>query len=1258
MVPEENTQTSSDTQTHTSLSSWQEDVWESDTIDQQLQTKKTATSYSTPLRHTGSSSPSDTEQRLQFLRDMEKARKQLALFRQEMNGLATQIHGITDDLHESKTRVHEIEQDLTETQEDNVNLQVLLEKAVKSQKESDVFATQAIRNIHSDLNLVVRENNQLQERLASIEYIQREHKGNVHDMISRMQEYVFMLEQAQDTIQLMQEPPIRHHHPTSLGVEHISMSLQDLGLESRRTSESSSYITEDEEMGISIRKESQLVNRQHLTVPSSYITSHPRIVHKRASFPAFLPSPILAPQKDLSDQAAKIQELLSRIEQNERVRDTAKHMRPLLTDRNALSQCDTEIKKAQMYIDYFTDEVHKLMNRSSGKSSAMAEGALHASQSDASLDPSSASTTEVGIPSTKKRYSTLDLLTTDTPYNKPKVSLKLHELEYKLDVEKKVLDGTKTLADALDRQQSAAQSDRKQRDEIKNQMYESIEKLGLLSRALRKYKGLYIGEGEEEEEDYGNLEAERRDAFSYPVVFMIELETPPSARLPPGFRRPVTGKLQLEILEARELAHAPTRMIRSPETTVYIKIDGNIVTKSKPSRTDRWMDLCEIHVNKASEVEVAIYDHDAERSLPIGMFWLRITDIAEGLRKRKIQQDSGQGWAPADDAMRQRQLDSSGEQQQQNQQQNATLSTAEDGNGIQAWFDVEPVGEISLRLNFVRESANRRPLDKLGRAGAVRQRPEAIHEMNGHQFAEKKFYNVMKCALCGDFLVNSGYQCEDCVYTCHKKCYTKVVTKCISKSEKDVDEDKLNHKIPHRFEPITNIGANWCCHCGYMLSLGSRSAKKCSECGITCHIKCAHLVPDFCGLSMEMANQMLAEIKAAKRKTGDGSTKATATLANQLSQMQIHGGDSPSPSPSTSATTKPYAPIPNTASSSGQSPPLPPKDTVAPPPPATTTAASVTRRVTLDDFSFLAVLGKGNFGKVMLAEDRHDQNIYAVKVLKKRFIIDNDEIESLRSEKRIFQAANRERHPFLIGLHSCFQTESRVYFVMEYVRGGDLMWHIQREPFSERRAKFYACEVLLALEYFHSLGIIYRDLKLDNIMLGLDGHIKVADYGLCKEGMFYGNNTGTFCGTPEFMSPEILLEQRYGRASPFRGEDEDEIFDAILEDDILYPINMSRDSVSICQRLLTRDPAHRLGAGPDDAADIRAHPFFRGVNWDDMLAKRVPPPFYPTVNGRLDTSNFDEQFTAERPALTPIPGGMNRAEQQEFVQFSYVAGDA
>lgn len=179
------------------------------------------------------------------------------------------------------------------------------------------------------------------------------------------------------------------------------------------------------------------------------------------------------------------------------------------------------------------------------------------------------------------------------------------------------------------------------------------------------------------------------------------------------------------------------------------------------------------------------------------------------------------------------------------------------------------------------------------------------------------------------------------------------------------------------------------------------------------------------------------------------------------------------------------------------------------------------RKVSLEDFNFLAVLGKGNFGKVMLAEEKVSSQLFAVKVLKKDFIIENDEVESTKSEKRVFLAAAREQHPFLLGLHSCFQTETRIYFVMEYVSGGDLMLHIQREQFTPRRAKFYAAEVLLALEYFHRQGIVYRDLKLDNILLTLDGHVKVADYGLCKEDMWYGKTTATFCGTPEFMAPEV-----------------------------------------------------------------------------------------------------------------------------------------
>ncbi|KAG0767672.1 hypothetical protein G6F57_008129 [Rhizopus arrhizus] len=984
---------------------------------------------------------------------------------------------------------------------------------------------------------------------------------------------------------------------------------------------------------------------------------------------------------DLFD--VKIRELKAKIAQNERMRDKAYQLKPLLTDKNALSQCETEIKECQKYIDYFTEELIKIESR---KDSDIPDTEL-----------SSHSThTPVAESRDIKKYSTLDLLKTETLYNKSKVSLKLHELEYKLDVENKVLAGIKTMADVMDRDPSL--SDRRRRVELQGQMYESIEKLSLLTKALRKYKSLYIGEGDEDD-DY-------------------EPEASSGIRMTPGLRRPVTGKLQLQIVEARGLAHAPTRMFKTPDTIVYVKIDGNIVFRSKLSRQDKWLDLCETHVNKATEVEISIYDQEAERSLPIGIFWLKITDIAEGLRKKKIQQESDPGWVPAD-VYQQQEGTKQQTEPRPSQQEPRDIELTEDG--IQAWFDVEPSGEMLLQVNFVREAANRRPLDKLGRVGAVRQRKEEVHEMNGHQFVEKKFYNIMKCALCGEFVVNSGYQCEDCEYSCHKKCYTKVVTKCISKinTDKDSDEDKLNHRIPHRFEPITNIGANWCCHCGYMLPLGSKGAKKCSECSITCHTKCQHFIPDFCGLSMEMANQMLAEIKAAnKRKTLE--TSVTPSTSSTTSKPKRTSND-PSFEDFSNLSLNQQKPLPQPATSSHtvgrvQQPPILPTHgqpyqyplqtndpryhqqqtgrpgNASPIRPmyiqqtsqvdAVQKTASVKqsasqqrpneRRVTLNDFNFLYVLGKGNFGKVMLAEDKYDKKLYAVKVLKKRFIIDNDEIESVRSEKRIFLAANRERHPFLIGLQSCFQTESRVYFVMEYVSGGDLMWHIQREPFSERRAKFYACEVLLALEYFHSQGIIYRDLKLDNIMLGLDGHIKVADYGLCKENMWYESTTGTFCGTPEFMAPEILLEQKYGRAvdwwafgvlvyemllgqSPFRGEDEDEIFDAILEDEILYPVNMSRDSVSICQRLLTRDPKKRLGAGPSDAAEIKEHPFFQGVNWEDMLAKRVPPPFCPTINGPLDTSNFDEEFTRERPALTPINNALSRIEQQEFQSFSYIA---
>lgn len=190
------------------------------------------------------------------------------------------------------------------------------------------------------------------------------------------------------------------------------------------------------------------------------------------------------------------------------------------------------------------------------------------------------------------------------------------------------------------------------------------------------------------------------------------------------------------------------------------------------------------------------------------------------------------------------------------------------------------------------------------------------------------------------------------------------------------------------------------------------------------------------------------------------------------------------------------------------------------------------------------------------------------------------------------------------------------------------------------------------------------------------------------------------CSVPDFpsrlanslISPwQILLDKKYGRAvdwwafgvliyqmllqqSPFRGEDEDEIYDAILADEPLYPIHMPRDSVSILQKLLTREPELRLGSGPTDAQEVMSHAFFRNINWDDIYHKRVPPPFIPTISSPTDTSNFDQEFTSVTPVLTPVQSGkrsksvntndsmltslssvLSQAMQEEFRGFSYTA---
>ncbi|TGZ68454.1 hypothetical protein CRM22_004257 [Opisthorchis felineus] len=325
------------------------------------------------------------------------------------------------------------------------------------------------------------------------------------------------------------------------------------------------------------------------------------------------------------------------------------------------------------------------------------------------------------------------------------------------------------------------------------------------------------------------------------------------------------------------------------------------------------------------------------------------------------------------------------------------------------------------------------------------------------------------------------------------------------------------------------------------------------------------------------------------------------------------------------------------------------------------------------DFRCIAVLGRGHFGKVLLTQYKTASHYYAIKALKKAEIIFRNEVDTLLAEKRIFQTITEARHPFLVNLMACFQTKEHVIFVMEYARGGDLMLHIQQDVFSEPRAVFYAGCVVLGIGFLHSRKIVYRDLKLDNLLLDSEGYLKMADFGLCKEGMGPTDRTSTFCGTPEFLAPEILTDRSYTRAvdwwglgvliyemlvgeCPFPGDSEEEIFENITTQEVRYPRYLSMEATVIMRRLMRRNVNQRLGSSSEDAAEVKRQPFFRNLDFDALLERKIPPPFVPTLRGAEDVSNFDEEFTREEAVLTPAKDrpALTDNDQAYFFDFDYM----
>lgn len=328
------------------------------------------------------------------------------------------------------------------------------------------------------------------------------------------------------------------------------------------------------------------------------------------------------------------------------------------------------------------------------------------------------------------------------------------------------------------------------------------------------------------------------------------------------------------------------------------------------------------------------------------------------------------------------------------------------------------------------------------------------------------------------------------------------------------------------------------------------------------------------------------------------------------------------------------------------------------------------KKISLDDFDILRVLGKGTFGKVVLARKKDNLEVVAIKILKKEVIMAKDEVAHTMTENRVLQKVH---HPFLTELKYSFQTVDRLCFVMEYVNGGELFFHLSRERrFPEDRARFYGAEILLAITHLHDLNIVYRDLKLENLLIDKEGHIKITDFGLCKEDVGFGNTTKTFCGTPEYLAPEVLEDNDYGRSVdwwglgvvmyemmcghlPFYNRDHEILFDLILKEEIKFPSSLSPNAASLLAQLLQKDPKLRLGSSPRDGRDVMDHPFFSPINFDDLLNRRLPAPFIPKIVSETDVSNFDTDFTSESTALTPPEESVMKKATEEFQNFTFVA---
>ncbi|CAO3641170.1 unnamed protein product [Mucor hiemalis] len=293
-------------------------------------------------------------------------------------------------------------------------------------------------------------------------------------------------------------------------------------------------------------------------------------------------------------------------------------------------------------------------------------------------------------------------------------------------------------------------------------------------------------------------------------------------------------------------------------------------------------------------------------------------------------------------------------------------------------------------------------------------------------------------------------------------------------------------------------------------------------------------------------------------------------------------------------------------------------------------------KLKLDDFHLLRTLGTGSFGRVHLAQSRHNGRYYAIKVLKKTEVVRLKQVEHTNNEKHILESV---ANPFLVNLWGTFQDDANLYMVMDYVPGGELFSVLRKSKrFPDHVAKFYAAEVALAIEYLHNKDIVYRDLKPENLLLDVNGHIKITDFGFAK---YVPDITWTLCGTPDYLAPEVIQSKGYGKAvdwwslgilifemlagyPPFYDDDHLKLYEKILQGKIRWPSYFDPHAKDLLKHLLTSDLSRRYGNLKNGASDIKNHPWFHGVDFDRVANRQIRAPYVPQLKNDGDASNFDK----------------------------------